>query len=85
MLSTGTILQGRYRVAGPLGKGGMAAVYRVWDMRLNAPLALKKLTPQPGGIGPPTLVIVLSAGTGGRVALFGAPWQPGNDEGESNE
>ena len=48
MLATGTILQGRYRVASPLGQGGMAAVYRVWDMRLNAPLALKEMTPQPG-------------------------------------
>jgi formylglycine-generating enzyme required for sulfatase activity len=48
MLATGTILQGRYRVAAPLGQGGMAAVYRVWDMRLNAPLALKEMTPQPG-------------------------------------
>ena len=48
MLSTGTILQGRYRVAGPLGQGGMAEVYRVWDMRLNAPVALKEMTPQPG-------------------------------------
>jgi formylglycine-generating enzyme required for sulfatase activity len=48
VLATGTILQGRYRVASPLGQGGMAAVYRVWDMRLNAPLALKEMTPQPG-------------------------------------
>jgi serine/threonine-protein kinase len=48
MLATGTILQGRYRVVAPLGQGGMGAVYRVWDMRLNAPVALKELTPQPG-------------------------------------
>ncbi|MFL7791151.1 MAG: SUMF1/EgtB/PvdO family nonheme iron enzyme [Anaerolineae bacterium] len=48
MLAAGTILQNRYRVVAPLTKGGMEAVYRVWDMQLNALLALKELMPQPG-------------------------------------
>ena len=47
-LNTGATLQGRYRVARQLGQGGMGAVYRVWDLRLNAPRAVKELTPQPG-------------------------------------
>ncbi|OQB01243.1 MAG: Serine/threonine-protein kinase PknA [Chloroflexi bacterium ADurb.Bin222] len=47
-LNTGATLQGRYRVARLLGQGGMGAVYRVWDLRLNAPRAVKELTPQPG-------------------------------------
>lgn len=39
----GTMLQGRYRMDGPLGTGGMGAVYRVWDVRLEAPRALKEM------------------------------------------
>lgn len=46
-LNIGDVLQGRYRVARLLGQGGMGAVYRVWDMRLNAPRAVKEMTPQP--------------------------------------
>ena len=47
-LKTGSVLQGRYRIAALLGQGGMGAVYRAWDMRLNAPIALKEMIPQPG-------------------------------------
>lgn len=46
-LNSGDVLQGRYRVARLLGQGGMGAVYRVWDMRLNAPRAIKEMMPQP--------------------------------------
>lgn len=46
-LKVGDMLQGRYRVARQLGQGGMGAVYRVWDLRLNAPRAVKEMLPQP--------------------------------------
>ena len=48
MLKTGNMLQNRYRIVSLLGQGGMGAVYRAWDTRLNIPLALKEMTPQPG-------------------------------------
>ena len=40
------ILQNRYRVVSPLRQGGMGAVYRAWDTRLNIPIALKEMTAQ---------------------------------------
>jgi serine/threonine protein kinase len=48
MLTTDTVLQDRYRIVSLLGQGGMGAVYRAWDTRLNIPLALKGMVPQPG-------------------------------------
>ncbi|MEE8391978.1 MAG: protein kinase [Anaerolineae bacterium] len=48
MLTTGFVLQNRYRIVSLLGQGGMGSVYRAWDMRLSVPVALKEMTPQSG-------------------------------------
>jgi serine/threonine protein kinase len=53
-LSASEMLQNRYRIISLLGQGGMGAVYHAWDTRLNAPIALKEMIPQPG-LDPHTL------------------------------
>ncbi len=47
-LEAGQLLQNRYRIISRLGQGGMGAVYRAWDTRLNVPVAVKEMMPQPG-------------------------------------
>ena len=47
-LTTGQVVNNRYRIARLLGQGGMGAVYRAWDLSLNIPVALKEMVPEPG-------------------------------------
>ena len=41
-LSTGQILNNRYRIVKLLGQGGFGAVYRAWDINLDRPCAVKE-------------------------------------------
>jgi eukaryotic-like serine/threonine-protein kinase len=41
----GTLLDGRYRVGPLLARGGMSAVYRGTDTRLERPVAIKVMAP----------------------------------------
>ena len=47
-LGPGDLLQQRYRVGSLLGKGGMGAVFRGYDTRLDVSVAVKEMTVQPG-------------------------------------
>ncbi len=41
-LSTGQVLNNRYRIDSLMGEGGFGAVYKAWDTKLNGPCALKE-------------------------------------------
>ena len=46
MADPGAIVGDRYRLDELIGRGGMAAVYRGWDTRLERPVAVKLLRPE---------------------------------------
>jgi len=47
-LNEGQLIGERYRIVTLLGQGGMGAVYRGWDTRLNRAVAIKEMIPQSG-------------------------------------
>ena len=46
MLTSGTILAGRYEIVGRIGAGGMSNVYKAKDQKLNRFVAIKVLKPE---------------------------------------
>jgi serine/threonine protein kinase len=48
LLESGTVLRGRYKIIAPVGQGGMGAVYRAEDLRLEGRVcAVKEVCPDP--------------------------------------
>jgi serine/threonine-protein kinase len=45
-LTSGTVLDGRYRLGAMIARGGMSTVYRGLDTRLDRPVAVKVMSPQ---------------------------------------
>ncbi len=45
-LTSGTMLDGRYRLGAMIARGGMSTVYRGVDTRLDRPVAIKVMSPQ---------------------------------------
>ena len=45
-LTSGTVLEGRYRLGAMIARGGMSMVYRGVDTRLDRPVAIKVMSPQ---------------------------------------
>ena len=43
ILKPETVVQGRYQVVGPIGRGGMGTVYEAIDLRLKRRVALKQM------------------------------------------
>jgi eukaryotic-like serine/threonine-protein kinase len=41
MTPLGTVIGGRYRLDGEIGRGGMSTVYRAFDLVLERPVAIK--------------------------------------------
>ena len=40
-IAVGAVVDGKYRVDSVIGQGGMGAVFRAWDLRLERPVAIK--------------------------------------------